>query len=283
VRRSVTLPIDLTDAPTWHGWAEFAIVLSGARDPYMMWKTSGNDAEPGNWGWVGRADSESSATIPVGSFGRTLTSGVRITYQGTEQNRGGRLLQFGYSRENSFLDSIGALRLWGDLYANQQYSCDEKRVGPSDMKFLVGGDVTFTEVKAQDADFLKAGMPGTVDARRMQEGQVSIARFLYVGPKTSCLFSLQVSSVMEYFHITHQPFAKAVTSHANGEDIQRATRNWLGEVQSNHSDASKPGMLTRLMNGVATAVHGVQGVSAALAAAGGSTASYAPATLTLLA
>jgi hypothetical protein len=230
------------------GGAELAFVMNGARDPYLALYT----AEDGTVTYHGRNDAD-SGVFPAGSYGRVVASGVKTTHIGAAQDRGGMLHHFSYARDNSTLAGLGAFAKWGDLLKNLGSAVSRAPLSASP-SVVDSPEITFCEIKPQALTLLDAGIPGP-------EANLSLMRFAYTGPKTGVVLLFEVSEVVEYFHITHEAFARPVLSIAGGDTTQRALNHALSAPGSNATVASSPGFLQR----VAGAIEGVTGAVQATA------------------
>lgn len=244
VRRRSTLTVDLSQVPTLGAGVEFAVVMNGSRDPYLAYRIV--DPSVTKPTYVGRSDQD-IGVIPLGSYGRVVASGVRVSYLGTETNRGGCVYHFNYSRENSMVAALAAYTTWGSLLANLGGAITAARVGATGVIELIDSpEVSFCEIKTQPENLLDAGMPAPSD-------NVALMRLAFVGPKEGAILQFDISEVVEYFHLTHASFARPVTNVPNGETLQRALNSSLSAPGTNATDVSKPGFLERLASTLAGA------------------------------
>jgi len=251
VRRRSTLTLDLSNAPTLGSGVEIAVVMNGARDPYIGYRII--DPSITTTSYVGRA-TEDSGLVPMGSYGRVIASGVRVTYLGTEQNRGGCLYHFSYSRENSQVAQLAAYQTWGSLIDSLGGAVTAAKIGPSGVVALVDSpETTYCEIKTQPDNLLDAGMPAPT-------ANVSIFRCAFVGPKAGMILQFDISEVLEYFHLSHKAFSTPITNVPNGETLQKGLNSMLSTPNSGNTQVDKPGFLTKVtqtlgnLTGVATGV-----------------------------
>lgn len=236
IRRSSVFVVNLADTQSdTSGGVEMAFVMNGLRDPYAAVATSLSSTPVVTYHGRGQG-----TAIPDESYARVIASGVKITFLGAAQDRGGVWSHFNYARESSNLLSLGIGPSWGNLAASMQYAVSSHPVTTAPLKFIDSPETGFAAIKLLTENALDGGLPSP-------DMNVAIMRLLYQGPKQAFNFRFEVSEVLEYFHTSHEMWSKPAVQHASGEAIVVSTNNVLSQRGSGvTANPDKPGWFEKV-------------------------------------
>lgn len=251
VRRRAVIPINVGTI-TGSG-VEIAIVMNGRRNPYAgVW-------DGASVSYIGR-EANDSGLVPVDSYARVVSSGVKVVYTGAEQSRGGIWHHFSYDREKSDAPAMAAFKTWGSLLNNLEYAVSNGRIGQNGIiGFVDSPEVGFGKVNPQGDNFLDAGMPDS-------SSDTSLLRLAFTGAAESCNVELHVSEVVEYYHVDHVAFATGQTIAPHAQEVHQSV-NTLLSIKGSQNSRIDEGLASRVGGAITAATGAVRAGNELLQAA----------------
>lgn len=227
VKRQNAMSFNLAGSDTVGAGVELSIILNDFRDPYLVWKTPTGDAH------IVGADAltPDNYSIPGNSYGRVVGAAIRIRYLGAEINRGGAFYHFPHDREGTGIDSLLHDDSWGSMPSELIRAISAVQVKPNPITFHHAPEAGFGPLVGHADAAFTGGIPSGTSAIRL----------LYVGPETSCNFSIEICEVVEYFHVTHRHMAGHSMPHPSGVAVQSAIACHMQAPGSGHSSPDHSG------------------------------------------
>lgn len=227
LRRMNTVSFSYEGATDLTEGLEVLVVLNGARDPYVF--CAANLGGTPRVQVLGR-DRPDNASIPPNSYARVVGAGVKITYDGTAVNRGGKWYHFAYSREMGGTSLFEAPQ-WGSATheLNRAVSMVDM-IRHSEAMFVTAPESGFVPITIKPDDMFMPTWPAPTE-------NVSIMRLLYKGPTVSCTFTMEIAEALEYFHLSHRHMARPTFTHPQALSVHQTLSTHL---QASGSGASSP-------------------------------------------
>jgi len=209
--------------------------------------------------YIGR-EANDSGLVPVDSYARVVSSGVKVVYTGAEQSRGGIWHHFSYDREKSDAPAMAAFKTWGSLLNNLEYAVSNGRIGQNGIiGFVDSPEVGFGKVNPQGDNFLDAGMPDS-------SSDTSLLRLAFTGAAESCNVELHVSEVVEYYHVDHVAFATGQTIAPHAQEVHQSV-NTLLSIKGSQNSRIDEGLASRVGGAITAATGAVRAGNELLQAA----------------
>lgn len=253
IRRTNTFQVNIPSTTTdIDKGVEFLIILNGERDPYLLYSVGGTSAITA----LGRdPDAVANYTIPLNSYGRVVAAGARFTYMGQAMKLSGAVYQFPTDKGGGGATGLAGATAFGQVRDQLERALTRQQVRMKPMHFVNPPEEQFSPITAiPDTKFSTGILPTAAD-------RISCMHFFWTGDRESCNFTVEVSSMIEYYHISHKAFATRCVPHPVGDSVQQALASTMQQPSANMTNPAEPGFMARLKANVIEAA-GMLGVVA---------------------